>query len=575
MSGSPSGRAERPINNIPENSTINPPGSGFLTDHRQLVQEIEDTIVSDFGKTYEEFKALHSSMLGSITAHAARSPAYEGLATVSDVTRLGELPLTTYTQIQGCFDRLGVEKVLLAPIARWWHTSGSTGKPKKVYYGRGDLDDIALGLFQLLYLSGARPWNNAWVLTASGGETLFGLLPEKYGLDGIITQLSSETDMIKALRAASKPEKIDVMVTVTWLFLLMDRIVKNPEDFEKVIATEVKRRVRVPGISWLATKYLLRGIDYPRLGRSLKNARLGFSHAEALSPYLNKIKEAYPSLEMHDVFGATEQWVQAIQVDAGKNWLSFFLRYSIPEILPLEEMAKAKEGNGYKAKAVPWYEWKRGLKGELVLTRPGECLPLVRYPTGDLIEVMDPAHTFEVRLERGKMEITLPAIKALGRAADSVDFAGSDESGNFLGFKVYSRQINDALMAKKNVRWWELYHVRGSPGRFVFLVIPEGGVQDAVAFKADLSDALVHMFDAFTSAATGRAFLVGGSDAMLNQRGYVDVMVTRPEAYGLIDAEIKRRIREGRTMGQVKPKRIFKVESDAELAALTKEKMDA
>jgi hypothetical protein len=539
------------------------------------VQEVEDTIVRDFGKTYEEYKVLHSSMLGIMTAQAAKSPAYEGLSTISDITRLNDLPLTTYGHIQGCFDRLGVEKVLLAPFARWWHTSGSTGKPKKVYYGKGDLDEIALALFQLLYLSGARPWNNAWVFTATGGETLFGLVTEKYGLDGLITVLAAETDMIKALRAASKLEKIDILVGVTWLYLLMDRIAKDPKDFEKIIATEVRNRVKVPGISWLVTKILMRGIDYPRLRNSLQNAKLGFSHAEALSPYLPKIQSAYPNLEMHDVFGATEQWVQAIQVYPKKNWLSFFLKYSIPEIAPAEEILEAKEDKDYRVNAVPWYEWEKGMRGELILTRPNECLPLVRYPTGDLIEVMDPAFTFEVRLERGKMEITLPAIKALGRAADSVDFGGADESGNFLGFKVYSRQINDALLVIKNVRWWELYHVNGSPGRFVFLVIPEGKVEDEAAFRAEVSQALVHMFEDFTSAATGRAFLVGGAKAMMDQQTYVDLMVTKPAAYDLIDAEIKRRIKEGRTMGQVKPKRIFKVESDEGLAALTKAKMEA
>ncbi len=316
---------------------------GFLTDHTRLVQEIEDTIVKDFGMTYPEIKRFHSSLLGSITAQASRSPVYEGLATVSDVARLGELPLTTYSHVQDCFDRLGVEKVLQAPAARFWHTSGSTGKPKKVYYGKRDLDEIAQGLLQLLYLCGARPWNSAWVFTASGGETLFGLVLDKYGLEGTISPLAGELDLIKALREASRLDKIDVMVGVTWLYLLMDRIVKDPQDFKRLVAGEVKKKVKILGLSWLVTRYLLRGIDYARLDRSLQNARLGFSHAEALSPYLPKIREVYPNLEMHDVFGATEQWVQAIQVSPEKNWLSFFLRYSIPEIAPPEEILKGKD----------------------------------------------------------------------------------------------------------------------------------------------------------------------------------------------------------------------------------------
>jgi len=34
-----------------------------------------------------------------------------------------------------------------------------------------------------------------------------------------------------------------------------------------------------------------------------------------------------------------------------------------------------------------------------------------------------------------------------------------DECGQFLGKKVYSYQINDALQGAQNVRWWEVYVV--------------------------------------------------------------------------------------------------------------------
>ena len=547
----------------------------FLTDHQLLVKETEDIITKDFGMTYPEIKRFHSLMLQNITAYASKSPVYEGLKTISDVARLSELPLTGPSEIQECFEKLGVEKALLAPVARFWYTSGSTGKPKNVYYGKGDLDVIAQGLWHLLYLCGARPWNNAWVITAAGGETLYGSVVEKYGVDGTISTLTGEMDLIKALRKASSLKKIDAIVGTTWLFLLIDRIAKDPKDFERLVKDEVKKQVRIPGVSWLVAKYLLRGINYEQLGRSLKNAKFGFSSAEALSPYLSKILEAYPNMKMHDVFGATEQWVQAIQVSLEKNWLSFFLRYSVPEIAPPEEILKGKEDKNYRVKGVPWYEWKKGMKGELILTRAGECLPLVRYPTGDLIEVMDPAFTFEVQLERGKLQITLPAIKALGRAADSVDFAEADESGNFLGFKVYARQINDALMGIRNVRWWELYHVKGSPGRFVFLIIPEIPVSDEDAFRGEIRRSLVHMFDEFTAAAQGRAFLVGGTDAIEDERTYLDILITRPSAYTLIDAEIKRRVKQGRAVGQLKPKRVFVVDNEEALTARTRDKMEA
>ncbi len=158
---------------------------------------------------------------------------------------------------------------------------------------------------------------------------------------------------------------------------------------------------------------------------------------------------------------------------------------------------------------------------------------------------------------------------------DSVDFEGVDESGNFLGFKVYSRQINDALMTLKNVRWWELYQVKGSPGRFVFLIIPETEVSDDAAFRNQIMDSLVHMFDDFTAAAQGRAYLVGGSSEMMDQNKHLGLLITRPTAYNIIDAEVKKRIKQGRTMGQVKPKRIYVVDGEEFLQALTKEKMQA
>jgi hypothetical protein len=157
----------------------------------------------------------------------------------------------------------------------------------------------------------------------------------------------------------------------------------------------------------------------------------------------------------------------------------------------------------------------------------------------------------------------------------TLDFAGADESGNFLGFKVYSRQINDALMRIKNVRWWELYHVKGSPGKFVFLIIPENSVSDESAFRSEILRSLVYMFDDFTAAAQGRAFLVGGTAAMEDNRNYLDLMITRPSAYELIDAEIKRRIKEGRTLGQLKPKRVYVVDNSEILNTLTLEKMEA
>jgi len=546
--------------------------------NKALVDEIESSIIRDFSLSYEELKKLHSEMLDQITSTASRSPVYHKIAHVTDISELSKLPMTSYDQIQELFDQLGAENVLLKKPDIYWYTSGSTGKQKKVYYSQADHDVIAQGFMQLLYLSGVRVTDSPWVFTSTGGDTLFGRVLEKYDLPGLITTLASEMDVIKALRNASKLERIDITVGVTWLYLVMHKIAHHPEEFEKIVQKMVKDKVKVPGLPWLIRKYLMRGIDYQNLAKTLSEIRLGFSHAEALAPYIPKIKQAYPKMEMHDVFGATEQWVQAIQVSTEHNWLSFFLRYSIPELADPEEVLKAKQDPAYIPKTTPWYEWKKGMRGELILTRPGECLPLIRYPTGDMIEVMDPAYKFMVKLETTSLDITLPAIMSLGRATDSVDYDSGDQNGNFFGFKVYSRQINDALFKIQNIRWWELYHVRGSPGRFIFLVIPEAPVQNPQEFQAEIHASLTKTFVEYGAVDTGRQFILDESSANGNgvvHKELIEVLVTRPEAYNVVDREVKRRMKEGRAMGRQKPKRIIKVEDEAEFKRLVEEKLKA
>lgn len=269
----------------------------------KLVDEIESSITRDFSMSYDELKKLHSVMLEQITSTANRSPAYSSIKHITDISQLGELPMTTYAQIQEIFDQLGTEKVLFTEPAIFWYTSGSTGKQKKIYYGKGDLGIIAQGFLQLLYLSGARVTDSAWVFTSTGGDTLFSLVLEKYGVKGIISTLTGEMDLINALKNASRLERIDLLVGVTWLYLVMHKVAHNPKEFEAIVEKAVRQKVKVPGLSWLVRKILMRGINYKRLAEMLSKTRLGFSHAEALSPYLNRIHEVYPTIEMHDVFG--------------------------------------------------------------------------------------------------------------------------------------------------------------------------------------------------------------------------------------------------------------------------------
>jgi hypothetical protein len=102
-----------------------------------------------------------------------------------------------------------------------------------------------------------------------------------------------------------------------------------------------------------------------------------------------------------------------------------------------------------------------------------------------------------------------------------------------------------------NVKWWELYSVKGNPGKLVFLVIPEKEVENEEAFKAEIFNNLAHECDFSVSIAY--------------ELKMMDFIITKPSAYKAIREEISRRANEGRSLGQLKPKHIYTLRDEEEL----------
>jgi hypothetical protein len=234
----------------------------------------------------------------------------------------------------------------------------------------------------------------------------------------------------------------------------------------------------------------------------------------------------------------------------------------IPELGDPAEVAAGLE-SGTAVRAVPWHRWEEGMRGELIVTRPGECLPLVRYPTGDMIEVLDPETVFRIDIDGGS-EAILPLIKVLGRSVETLDFEVPDEMGSFLGNKIYAHHIHEALQRPHNIRWWEMYNIRGRPGRLCFLVIPDKVVADVDRFKRETMKHLLQECD-----DPHHTLQVG------HEMGRVDIVVTGVAAYGVVQQEIDRRTREGRSLGQLKPKRIHVVDGEEQFRQAIKEKVEA
>jgi hypothetical protein len=213
-------------------------------------------------------------------------------------------------------------------------------------------------------------------------------------------------------------------------------------------------------------------------------------------------------------------------------------------------------------KARPWPEWTPGLKGELIISRPGERLPLIRYATEDQIEVLDPKCATEVDLAEGPFTIMSPSIKVVGRSADILNFEAQDESGNYLGRKIYSRHTQEALQRSDSICWWELYDVGERPSRLVLVIIPERPVLNIEAYRKEVARKLLHECNDLL-----------GTLKMGRDLDRLQIMVAEPSAYAHVQQEIDARAKAERSLGQLKPKHIFRYEDEVEFQRYLRTKL--
>jgi len=531
--------------------------------HEAFEKEIVDYAKTIF-RGYPQYKEYHDSLIREMTERAQASPIYAGrVSKISGIGELNELPLLFYDRIFGAIKQQGLDAVLLAKPAQYWQTSGYTGEPKRFYYSTADVDHLTSTFAVLGYAMGVRPWTPYWNFGARDpllSNKLFEVGAEKLKIEKYLsTPLGSQADFFEAMRRASKGGHFDVATGTPLLYMLMARVANDPSYAESVVLRAVKAQIDLPTfLAKLIVKYLLRGVDYNALKRLVESMTIGLSYTEPIAPNIETLSRYYPKMRFFDCFGSTEAPVQGIQIFSGRPGFAYLLTNVIPEMAKPEDILNARKDPSAKVTATPWTDWRAGMRGELVITRPGECLPLIRYPTGDIIEVIDPACEHKVKLDYGELSFTLPVVKFLGRSVDLVDFEVSDEKGDFLGGRIYSSVVNEHLLRLPNIRWWEFYKVGTVPAKLVFVIIPEKPVGDEEAFRSRIIKSLNDV-DYFLSIGL--------------TLDLVKVVITKPSAYRLVEEEIDRRVRSGRSLGQLKPRRVMSVANDDELNAAIREKV--
>ena len=507
-------------------------------------------------------------MLSEITSHAMASAVYSGrICTARSFDELGRLPLTDYHWIHECMERHGHEKCFLAPSVVAFRTSGSTGDPKEFFYGEEDIERILSDYRLYAYMIGFRKGMAGWNLSGAPPDVsgyVVDRVKNAMGMDGLTTLLKDDRDLVKALKEVSKQGRIDMVASGALIVYLVGKISREPDFLPGLIVDKIVRTYHLPRpLAKLVAKLYLRGIDPDALNAFAENVSLGITFAESLDAYQAELDRFYPKLRLFDIYGSTENPLMAGQTVHGIRTLGVMTNAIIPELIPAGSIRSGNIDSDHPPRTVPWYEWKAGMKGELIITRPGQCLPLVRYPTGDLVEVLDPARTDRVAVLDARIDICLPHIRVLGRTADTLDHGSQDESGNFMGVKIYSRFVNETLYGKGGVKWWELYNVKDNPARLVMVIIPEKEPLDRARFGAEVKRRLLgeqtDVPQMFEIACDLRRF---------------DIIVLRANAYDVIQAEIDRRVKAGRSIGQMKPKHIYKVDGMQTFREVMREKYE-
>lgn len=547
-------------------------------------QFIEDRITENVKRlyccSYEALKEYHARMLAGITESAGDSAVYRGrIKNVETLEGLSGLPMTCWRDVEQAIEREGFDHVYMSKPVKFWQTSGYSGKPKKIFYGGRDIEGMYMSILEMLFVTGAFE-SDMSVWNMGVGEpylpgTLFDDCFTKYKdsarikADYVSEPATDEDGFVKSLKMISKVDGVNVLIAYPIMYYLISMSTGCPEWLEGKVSDAFRRLMVLPvrvlpaSAGKAFAKFYLRKVDYRHIRHILETAKIGYVFGEPLGPY--RVADQYPSITFYNILGSTELLLQAFQATPEVADLSVVLKNFIPEIASVEDVEAAKNDPEHRLAAVPWYEWKKGMRGELVITRPGECLPLIRYPTGDYIEVTDPARTVTVNRGGVRFDITLPAIRILSRTMDMVDFDAPDQSGAFFGFKFYSKNLSDAMERAGNVKWWEFYKLHGGPGRYMLRVIPENEVRDR-----DTDDFRKRIVAALLDENEDHSV----SFSLAKELDALDIVIARPEAYEEIDRVIRQRIRQRQPLGRIKPRHIHTVASAEEYDRILKEKKE-
>ncbi|HEV8353880.1 MAG TPA: AMP-binding protein [bacterium] len=420
-----------------------------------------------------DLRALEDRHLGDgLISFAARSALYRDHWSDAGVTPaavrkyedLQRLPYVRGADLREAWRRHPDAMICDPDVRAWFATSGTTGLPKWTPYGPAELALVEEIVHRAYYILVQRPGVFRCTIIATPAPFVsdagaFALLASHVAARLPVEYLIASPTEAEATLRFLRTRPPTAIVGFPSILL---RIAEGIADEAPTQARLAWRRQ--PSAATLAAVLATKLMRIKP--RHLFKPEVGLFGGEPLAPYRQALHETW-GLQALELYAMTEYPCFHLECreQAGMH---LWADKCIPEIIPLAELEREDDDPAYVPAARHVFDATAGMQGEFVFTSFGRALPLVRYRTGDVIEVVDTA-----RCACGR---THPRIRVRGRRDDLVN----------LGLIRFSTaELDQRLGAISGIGSWQLRIVRrGYKPQPILYLVPLGIERPSLAADA-------------------------------------------------------------------------------------------
>lgn len=399
----------------------------------------------------------------------------EEIKTYDDFARI---PFTTGQDVRKAINENTIEEVVCSDaVVHWFSTTGTTGVPKWIPYSQKDVELFmeirdrcheltpSMRGLKCLAVSAPAPFVENGLAAL---EKIRGMIThtQREGVGICFTRVEHEDAVSFALDI--KPNFI-----ATWPSFAARFAELIAEKAPEVAQQKYRKHKSLRNLA----AYFLTHVKKIR-PRDLSKYRWGLFSGESLDPYRRILNRDF-GLEPYEMYIFTEFMCPIIECHM-HDGMHLWMDVCLPEIIAEPELERENQNAGYTPRAIPLWKAEQGLRGEYVLTSFGEALPLVRYRSGDLIQV--------VGTEPCQCGITHPRVR-VPRRSDTTICLGA--------IRFPAEQLEEKLLAVtpygKARRWQARIMREGYRSKLVIRVEPYGEIVDRESFLDEISKRLMEL----------------------------------------------------------------------------------